>query len=552
MNNTIRTSECRVGGQQYYHASKKLVAAVTDKFIETANDSPGDSLIGEQINYLIWKLRCFCELNNDTDFKADPYEGLKGLTKLAGGLKNQEYKEKALDSLIDALERIRGDLSVGEKLAGSLLEYAQILLKNWSDILNIQSNNTHLHVKMIIAIGDVADLYIRYVHYERESVVGGSIVGGVNSEFKGELQEMVKKFESLYPELVDNPEVIAAIEYTKSVLIILKSNSNTLKDIAKKLDELFKAKADQKIYETVGRSLYSLYENLEQDKVSNWFSKAFLLKSLAAKAIYQKTNVVPGTYQTYDSELYHYNLFLHHVEKPNGSWQSISIAINLIGKMALITSSMRVTKGLIEALERENKRLNSYRPYQIYLQTLITNELIKISTQLPLSLKNDLSCEKNEKELRRLARNILIFIADQPSGVKAATIAKNFFLSLKLLKPEKKFVTLGFDNTKKLNWLNEEGEYAYTPKVHTPYSKPLRNPFEEQHDPMASAHQIVDLTSCIHKSSIHSKLQPASEVTNIINWLISLPSLPELPPPIDPVRNSIQFPIYQIRNGETV
>lgn len=530
-----------IGGQANFVTSKHS-AAVTLDFINYANGATGDVLVGEQIDYLIWKMRCLCELNQDSDFQPDTYEGIKGLTKLAGGISNQKYKEKALDSLIDALEKIRGNLEKGERLAGSLLEYASILLKNWSDILNIQPNNTSLHVKMITAIGDIADLFFRYLHYNKST--GSSVVGSVDSTFKADLQEMVSKFEGLYPSLSENLEVATAVEYTKSILIILKSNTNTVKEIAQKLNDLFQASANDKAYDEVGRKLFNLYDSLGgKEKVSNWFSKVFLLKLHAAKTIHNKIAFIPGTNTLNNYEISHYNSFSHHVNKSNRSWQVASIAINLLGKVILKTSSMVVARGLILSLKRLKEQIGIYKTHeQLYLEILITNQLIKISTQLS-TLNNDIHANdfslKTEKEIRIEARKMLIDIGFGYRE-KSATIAREFFLSLDLIDPEIRFShAIGFDEKKKREWLNEEGRYTYTPKIDTTYTKPLKNPFENQLHHLTSSHQIVDWTILASTSKA-----PSNDIAPILEWFTNLPSLSETPAPvINPMINSLQFPL---------
>lgn len=256
-------------------------ASVTQKLIDDANDSSGNTVIKGNVDFLILKMRCMTGLDSDPRIAVDMYEGMKGLAKLAAGLTDQEQQKAACDALRESFAIIRGDLKTYSKLAGNLLEIAQILVSKWSNTQTSQIYNQNVQINMLYAIGEFADLYIRFSKFP-------GIVSAVDDGFKSSLQSAVKGISSF--NVSEDLEMKVAAEYAKSALSMLKSNKSDLQLLAGILDDILSAgfAAKSLDYDTVSKRIQSLYHTVQRDEVYDWYPSVFILRGLEERILKSK------------------------------------------------------------------------------------------------------------------------------------------------------------------------------------------------------------------------------------------------------------------------
>lgn len=311
-----------------------LTAAVSDNIISEANNSSGNHKVKAKIDSLTWKMCCLVGLTNSSRFLPDFYEGLKGLTKIAALIRDPRQQEVALNALRDTLFLMRENLDDSShiKCAGKLLEMAKILSDVWADSSITQTYNNSVKAKMLFALGELADLYIRY--YDKK------VVGSVDANFKTALQETVKIIKGLLlkSELVAHDvEFTLAAEYALSAISLLMTNESTLIEALSLLNSLVSLGFAVKNidYDTAIMKFTEIFKKIGLNKVSTWFPAAYVLHHMVADIL----STHPKSSQrnseaTFDS-------FLNEIKRlrTRHSWQYTATAIDLLAKIAFDSPS---------------------------------------------------------------------------------------------------------------------------------------------------------------------------------------------------------------------
>lgn len=478
-----------------YHISQKnLHSRNIDDLIAFDNSMESE---GKEINYLIWRMRCMSFLIDDSEVESDLYQALKGLSKLSVKLENTERQEKALISLLEALEVLRGNLERGVHLAASLLEFVDILMQYWSDSNTIQCD-LDAQIKLITAIGELTDLYLRYTSYQDQH-----LVSPLDGQTKTKFANLIKKFEALYPAslLEERPDLEIAIDYAKTSINILRSSLHI--DIAKKLNELYLKPQRMRTpeYESISQELTSYFNKFGKGAIADWFSEGFFFKGVGANNLHRD----------YDHRIF---------DTP--CWQASAFSIDFLARIILSTKCANFMTQAFEALKRIIY-IHQTSPRKNYLKKLFIGNLFLI-------LKSLADCKEHPKPknlptpegaIRYEARKLITESREIYSTSRFNNFLQSQFDKIGLSKSQKKITDLQTGKTKLALWYAGEGEFAPKKVINPLNIRPANNPFEIQAYPLPSA--FAELIHIHDKVPLNASSIFSSEISaSLINSLSDL------------------------------
>lgn len=488
---------------------EKIVAAITEKVIYEANNSPGNQEKKKEISFLIWKMRrmvglCSAPENDPDDIEPDLYEGMKGLAMLAAGIKDQELKRSALNSLIEIFEKLRGDLSIARPIAASLVEVAAILVDTWSDTQSIQSNNVDVQAKMLFVLGEFADIFIRYSD-SKDPETQTSVVSAISEDFKKSIQSTVWGISGL--NVANNPELTVAAEYAQSGLAILHSDSKILIKLASKLDNLLAITVAlyNHQYSPIRENFIAFVKDLTDNMVASWYPYAFLIRGLETATLQDYENDKSGFNPHLSPAKKALNTYCHFEktvrDEAMKNWQLLAIAIKSTAEIALKTSSLEIgqrARKLLEELKEASKELTPREQQALFhvkrflmgrpknkgqiiseksqLMIMALNYEFRIAQEFHNKKRTD-DCTETEESVRKKARKSIMHsystLFDDKSSSKFII---NRFKNLNLIQTfVGKAPILHEKNLK--DWKEEKENYAFNPPLNTANLKPY-NPFD--------------------------------------------------------------------------